>query len=801
MLKKYLFLVLVIFSVFSISSFAQQYKIEGKIVDVNGESIPFALVSVYQEGDSLATKSINSSLDGDFSLSVAPNKYTVYVRFFSFQTKTIPNVVVSNLDLDLGEVVLKPEAKQLEEVVIVTEKNQMMLDLDKRVYNVKENLINAGANAADVLENIPSVSVDVDGNISLRGSENVQVLIDGKPSGLIGSDLAGLNQIQGNMIEKVEVITNPSSRYDAQGGVGIINIVLKKEREVGLNGSFVASTGYPNKQQTSVNLNYRTKKVNFFTGVGVNYRNSPGEGFVRQTFNQPDTVFYYENNKSFKRRDRGYNLQLGADFFVNKQNTITLTGVHKQSRGNNLNTNTYTDFDENRVFFNESTREDNEIEKKNMSEVSIRHEKTYKKKDQKWINYAKLITSNDDENSTITQRFSIPSDSTLNQFSSNLEQETNFLAQSDYVQPIGKAGRMEAGVKSSIKVIENNFSVKQEDENGETAILPVFNNDFKYNENIHAAYAQYGNKIQQLSYQLGVRSEYSDITTTLLRTNEVNQRQYLNFFPSVFLSAPVDSNGTLQLSYSRRISRPRARSFLPFYSFNDNRNLRTGNPNLTPEYTNSFDLGYLHYLDNGSFMANVYYRHSTDVIQRITTSDSSGVTQTLPVNLAVEHAIGLELTANYDFYKWWKTSASVHVFDTKIKGSYNDYVLNRNAFGWRTQLTSKLSLDKKTMFQAMFNYYAKQNTPQGFRKSISSLDLAISRDVLNKKGSLVFGVRDVFNSRRWQSVVDDENYYLESSYLRSKRQFTLTFTYYLSPSQRKQKDRLGGGGNMDDDDF
>ncbi len=796
-------ILIVVFFIINVSAIAQEFKVKGTVVDGMGEPIPFASVSIFQQGDSVATKTMTSSLEGNFILTLEPNEYVLYVRFFSFQTKKIPRINLIDNDIDLGDVVLEPEAKQLDEVVIVTEKNQMKLELDKRVYNVKENLTNAGANATDVLENIPSVSVDVDGNISLRGSENVQVLIDGKPSGLVGSDLAGLTQIQGSMIERVEIITNPSSRYDAQGGAGIINIVLKKERENGLNADFEVATGYPHKHQLSSNLNYRTKKFNVFAGVGVYYRRTPGIGSSFQTFNENDSIFYYQKDNERIRNDKGYNIQLGTDIFINRKNTLTVSSVYKQSLGDNLSSNSYIDFDGNKMFVEQSLREENELEEESLIEGSIRHEKTFKKKNHTWTNYVKVIESKDNENATITQTYSLTPDSLLNQFSDNLEQEFNFLAQSDYVQPISENGRFEAGVKSSIRVVENNFAVTQQTATGQEVVLPAFNNDFTYKENIHAAYTQYGNKYKKLSYQLGLRSEYSDITTTLVRTNEVNNRNYLNFFPSVFLSTPIDSNSTLQWSYSRRISRPRSRHFVPFYNFNDNRNLRTGNPNLNPEYTNSFDVSYLGYLDKGSFLASMYYRHSTGVIQRITISDSVGITQTLPVNLATEHAVGMELTSNYDFTTWWKTSASLNFFNTKIIGNYDDFVLDRNAFGWRGQFSSKIDLYKKTTFQAMFNYLSPQNTPQGRRKSISSLDLAFSKDVLSNKGTLVFSVRDVFNSRKWRRVVDAPTYYLESDYLRSRRQFMLTFTYHINPPNRRKNERMkdGGGGDMGDDDF
>ena len=785
----------------AIASFSQQFIIKGRLLDTDKEPIPFALLTIENEQDSTIRIKDRSDIDGFFAV-VVPTKgmYTFVASFFSMQPILKQGLVVSDKSLDLGNVEMLTETVELEEVLIQATQSQVKLDIDKRVFNVSESIVNSGGNATDVLEDIPSVSVDVDGNVSLRGSENVTILINGKPSGLLGNDLSGLNQIQSSSIEKVEIITNPSSKHDAQGGVGIINIVLKKDHEKGMNGSFEVATGYPDKHQVSLNLNYRKKKFNVFTNMGADYKNTPGEGLSYQQFYNDATVSYYEKEFTRVRGGFGGNIQLGTDWFVNDKNTITLSSLYRKNTTDNSSTNTYSDYAVQKVLINRSVREDDEVGEKTLYEGNISHEKTFGKKDKKWTSTLKLMSNSGNENSIISQTYTHKQ--ALKQFAETAESDWTFLAQTDYVQPFTENGKIEMGLKSVTHVVGNEFVIEQENSSGERTILPAFNNDFEYSEKIQAAYVQYGKKVNKWSYQLGLRSEYSDINVLLRKTNESNNRTYFNLFPSAFVSTELDSNSTLQASYSRRISRPRSRYFLPFYNYSDNRNIRTGNPNLQPEYTNSFDVGYLRYLDKGSFLSSVYYRNTPNSIQRITTSDSLGITQTLPINMAVENALGVELSINYALAKWWKASGNLNVFNTSVKGSYGEYELNRSALGMSVNLSSKFQVDKKTVFQLSGRYMSPQNNSQGYRKSMLMTDVALSHEVFKKKGMVVFSVKDVFNSRRWRNVVDTEDYYLESDYLGRKRQFVLSFNYQFNQPKKKGKDKSQrSGGTMEDEEF
>ena len=289
-------------------------KIRAKVINANKEAVPFANIALYKSSDSTLLKGTATDQNGDFEIAVRPGEYYLKVSFLSYKTATRGGLRVGREGLTLDPIVLQSNTELLDEVEVTAERSQMELKLDKRVFNIEKDLANAGSNAAEILDNIPSVQVDVEGNISLRGSENVRVLIDGKPSTITGSSTADvLRQFQGSMIEQVEVITNPSARYDAEGEVGIINIVLKKEKKKGLNGGIEVVAGYPDNYRTSFNLNYRTQKVNLFTSYGISYRDSPGQGNNFQTFNNPDTSYIYESKSERQRASLSNNLRLGTE--------------------------------------------------------------------------------------------------------------------------------------------------------------------------------------------------------------------------------------------------------------------------------------------------------------------------------------------------------------------------------------------------------------------------------------------------------------------------------------------------------
>ncbi len=777
---------------------ADYYTLSSTVIDENGLPIPFANVVVYDQSDSSLVKGGATDLDGNFKFQLLNGTYYLQITFLSYQSQERNNIKINGKDLRLKSIQLQPNTKLLDEVEIVEERSQMELKLDKRVFNVEKNLANAGANAAEILDNLPSVSVDVEGNVSLRGSQNVRVLIDGKPSSITGTSTSDvLRQFQGNMIERVEVITNPSARYDAEGEVGIINIVLKKEKQKGLNGSVEAVAGYPDNYRASFNLNYRSKKTNFFTSYGGAYRRSPGGGESTQRFQNADTSYLFESTSERERGGLSQNFRAGADYFINDRNTITVAGLYRYSDELNISTYEYRDLYANSELYRLVEREDEEEETGQNIEGSFNYTRTYADEDKKLTFDFQWSESDDLEESDIDETSSLSPD-VLQQQTSNLEANRTILIQSDFVQPVKENGLFETGFRTTLRTIENEYFVKERTSPDDPfEILEDFNNDFLYTENIYAAYAMFGNEIKRFSYQVGLRGEYSDIATELKLTDEGNSWEYFNLFPSAHFTYKLKNKDDLQLSYSRRINRPRYRLLMPFQTFSDARNLWGGNPNLQPEFTDSYELGYLKYFDKGSLFSSIYYRYKTGVIERITVADEDGFLRRFPVNLATENNFGFEFNASYDFTKKFNMNASVNVFRAITEGSYEDQVLENDVITMNSRLVAMLEIMPKTDLQLNARYEAPQSTTQGRRKSLYTFDLSLSKEVMKGKGTLVASVKDVLNSRKRRSIVETDEVYTESEFQWRARQFLLSFTYRINEKKRRGKMRQETG----DDDF
>ncbi len=775
---------------------AETFSISGVIKDESGEVLPYTSIALYKSSDSSLMGGVASNDDGTFTISTLPGSYYLKISFLDYKSKIINNIIISTASFNAGIIILKKGILSLDEIVVESERSEMELKLEKRVFNVGKDLSNTGANAAEILDNVPSVAVDVDGNVSLRGSENVRILIDGKPSGLV-SKADALRQLQGNIIERIEVITNPSARYDAEGEVGIINIVLKKERQKGLNGSFNLKAGYPSNYGGSFSLNYRTKNINYFANYGLNYRKNPGYGYSFQEFTTNDSSYSFERFRDHTRGGLSNNVRFGTEFFLKNNHTITTSFLYNYSDGNNTAFIEYNDYNEENVLQQVVTRDEEEQEIQRNYEYSLDYLKTFKKKGQELSASVKWIQSDDRENSVILQQSTEENTGDFRQFVNNTEDEKNWLAQVDYVHPFRTEGKFEAGLKATIRDIYNDFQVQEEDSSGTIYILPGLNSQLSYNEGIYAGYLMFGNKVEAFSNQLGLRAEHSDITTLLVLTGEENKRQYLNLFPSAHFSYQLKKDNDLQLSYSRRLSRPHFRQLLPFSSYSDPRNFYVGNPNLNPEYTHSLELGYLSTWGKGSLLSSIYYRHRTGVIERINISDTANTILIIPVNLSKQNAYGLEFNFSYNLKEWWRLNANFNFYRAITNGNYEGRNLFADTYTWSTRGFSKWSINKKTDIQLSFNYRAPQQTTQGSTKSIYSTDLGISREVLETKGTLTLSVRDIFNTRIRRSVTETDNFTSISEFQWRSRQIVLSFSYYLN-QKKKRSDRDSDGFEGDE---
>lgn len=783
--------------------------IKGKVIDgTTGQPLDYATITILSKRDSsLVTGGITDD-KGLFTIETKMGKYFAQIDFLAFETKTIERIPLGKGQFlaDLGTIPLTPDAHTLGEVEVRAEKSQMQMSLDKRVFNVGKDLANTGASAEDILDNVPSVAVDVEGNVSLRGSDNVRILIDGKPSGLVGVDNAnGLRSLPSNLIDKVEVITNPSARYEAEGMTGIINIVLKKDKKKGVNGSFDVTTGYPANYGVGVNMNFRREKVNFFVNYGLSYRENMGGGLTYQERFRDNMTFIQDQTRDTDRGGWSNSIRFGADYFINKHNTLTGSFLYRKSDEDNLSTIIYKDYIGNTSLENLqelTNRTDNEKEDETAIQYSLNYKKTFGKKGKELTATIQFEEDSETESSDYLERYFDGNNLPLGrpdllQDSRNAEGEKQYLFQIDYVNPISKEGKFELGIRSSIRDIRNDYEVNEFDDNVWQPLLDFrgnpLSNNFKYDEDIHAAYAIIGDKKGKISYQFGIRGEYSHVVTELIETNELNDRDYFNLFPSAHFTYEFSEKDAIQLSYSRRIQRPRFWYLNPFFTFSDARNQRTGNPNLDPELTHAVELGHIRYFDKGTISSSVYYRYSENTIARsIRTVLNDQQTLSRPENLKDEHAYGLEFTIAYNPYKWWRINSDLNFFRAITDGSNISEGLGSKTYTMRGRATSRMTLWKKMDVQLRVNYRAPRVTPQGRSKAISSVDLAMNRDILKKKATLTLSVRDLFNTRKYRGEIFLDDFYSDSEFQWRTRTATLTFNYRLN--QKKKRGGRGRGG-------
>ncbi|MEP4532521.1 MAG: outer membrane beta-barrel family protein [Cyclobacteriaceae bacterium] len=792
--------------------------ITGSLIDSeNGTPLEFATVSVINPSDQVLVTGGVTDSKGGFAISLKPGVYTINVQFVTYAPLQIKDVKVeTGKATQLGRLSMEPDTEELGEVVVQAERTQMEMNLDKKVYNVGKDLSNLGGSASDILSNLPSVTVDIEGNVELRGSSNVKVLIDGKPSGLVGlSSSDALRQLQGNLIERIEIVTNPSARYDAEGQAGIINIVLKKDSKKGINGSFQVNTGYPQNHGASVNMNFRREWVNLFVNYGLSYRDSPGGGKTDQEYHldEPspttgETDYFTKLRRDHNRAGISNSIRFGSDFYLSDKTTLTAAFLYRYSDEKNDAVLDYRDFDFSGNFLEYTLRNDKETEGDHNLEYSLNLTKQFTRKEQKLTADIQYQSNNEIEKSNIVQSegatvaSSVPA---LFQKVKNDEGEKRLMLQADYIHPFGLKGKFETGFRSTNRHVKNIYNVDERTDESEPFVqLDEFSTDFAYLENVHAAYGIVSDQYDKFSWQVGLRAEMTDISSEQKEDTVKRDWNYINYFPSAFLTYKITEVSQIQLSYSRRINRPRFRELNPFSSFTDNRNFRVGNPTLQPEFTDSYEAGLLQNFKKSSFYYGVYYRLTGDLIQRVTLEPNEEGQRILkPFNIGERHQVGVETNISNEFIDWYRINANFNFFRSETNGSVGDTLsLNASAMSFSTRISNIFKLGEKTDAQLNLNYRAPENRPQGKRYAMSSLDLGISRDVFGEDGTISLSVTDLFNTRKYRFETQTENFY-EKGYWQRRRGPSAQLTFIYRLNQKKQRPGRGenGGEFMDDGGF
>jgi outer membrane receptor protein involved in Fe transport len=789
-------------------------KLSAKIVDqISNEPIEFATVSLYKLPKDTLIGGIVTNANGVFELDkMRPGKYKLVIAFMGYKTLIIDTLLLRKLEeRDLGLIKLSTNEKVLKEVTIETQQDMVKNTIDKKVFDAEKLAIANGGSANDVLTQVPTVSVDIDGNISLRGSGNVTILIDGRPSGMSGAGRAGvLSGIPASAIESVEVITNPSAKYDPDGMSGIINIVLKKNKLQGTNGSATLSAGTNNKYNGNVSYNFRKNKVNIFSNYSFRYNERFGKGDVKRTSYAADSLIYLFQKNNSDNTNRNHSAKIGMDYNATKLASfgfnITMNYENKSEQEKLVNTyenqrnQLFSAFDRYSNSPSDGLSQDYNINYRQKfnnpkqllsveSNYSVNKNQSVSKYEQNnyWENYQEINPYWFYQNNNSNTDFSI---------------NTNTL---DFESPLFKNGKIESGLKNINRKIDNDFYSETYNFSALNFLADdSLNNRFVYHENIYAAYTSFGQTFGKWSYKAGLRAEQANTKSTLINNDSSFVNNYFNVFPTAFINRKIDEKQELQFNYGRRINRPGTRQLSPFTDYSNPLILRVGNPYLSPEYTHNLELTYLYNHNKINFSTTVFYRKTVDLIMRNIVLNNNNQTIVTFTNLGTSDNMGIETVSRIEFFKWWNITANVNGFQTVIKGTNQDGEINTSNLSWNAKILSNTLLKKGWSIQASGSYNAKNIMAQGTILPMSQVDIAIKKEVFKSKGTITLGVTDIFDKMRFRMSSFGSNFNQEAERKRETRIATLSFNYKFGSGDfapRKTKNKESDYKNDDGGGF
>jgi outer membrane cobalamin receptor len=782
----------------------KEITLTGKVVDqTTKQPLEYATIILKNTKTAKISGGITDE-KGLFSVKTVVGNYEISIEFISFKPLKFPAQNIS-ADKNFGTIQLKEDTNSLEEVVIIAEKTTVDIRLDKKVFNIGKDLSIRGGNASDVLGNVPSVQVDVEGNVSLRGNDNVTILIDGRPSALVGINGAeALRQIPAEAIERVEVITSPSARYDAEGTAGILNIILRKNQMKGFNGSMQLDLGIPERYGSALNFNLRSKKWNFFTNTGFRYNAVPGNSFNRNTdLSQTLQNAKLEESRKFDRLGRSLFTSFGTEYSINNNSSIIANIIYNVGNDDDINTNTIKRFDALGNINQAASRIENESEDEIRIQYTLDYVNNFNDKGKRLSASLQFSSEKEEGLSNISETETIQNILTDLERVLQNQNEDNVLVQIDYVHPVGENIQYEAGYRGNYRNLFNDFYLAERlvFPNGPLVPDAGLNNSFGYKELVNAAYFQYGQKFNKISILGGLRYEYTSIEIDQLTDVSENKKNYGNFFPTVNIGIETKEGENVTVGYNRRIRRPRGRFLNPFPSRSSATNIFRGNVDLNPVFTDAFDVGYLKRWEKFTLSTSAYYNTSKDnweFIQQktgdVTVNGGDAIFERFPVNLSTSERVGFEFTLTYKPFKFWNINSDFNIFQVTTEGDYTNPDTNLTTnFDFKNtsyfvRLNQKISLPGKTDIQINSNYSGPSESRQFTNKGILSMDFAASKEILKEKATINFNISDVFNSRKRQSTLFIENVTDQySEFQWRERQISVSFIYRFNQTKIDKK--------------
>ena len=783
----------------------KEFIISGVISSLESEELlEYATITLLDPNDNnVITGGITDNL-GRFSIPAQSGKYNILIEFISFKNLNLNNVDL-NKDLNLGKIKLELDYESLGEVEIIAEETSVEIRLDKKIYTVGKDLTVRGGTGSDVLDNIPSVSTDIDGNILLRGNDAARILINGKPSRLVGINSSFIKELPADAIEKVEVITSPSARYEAEGSGGIINIILRKSKKLGFNGSISANTGNPKSNSISTNINYRSGKINFFNSSSVYDRIRPGSSSgITEYFNGSEPSTFFSEDRERERISDGYFINNGFEWYIDDKTSLLGSFFYNDYSSDNLESNTIRELDANSNILNTIIQNDYEDDVDNNREYNLNFEKKLDEDGQLITIDLQYENSKEWENSIIDEN-SIVNESVIE----NIQSES-YLIRSDFVLPIGENRQFEAGIRieseddiTDYKVFDNIDNVFVEDLNQ--------SNLFQYKEQISALYTQYGVKVdEKYSFLLGLRLENTLKNVNQLTIQDFTKIDDTGLFPTFNFGLEFGDDETLTFGYNRRIRRPWSRFINPFPTKISPILIWQGNPYLDPTYSNNLDLGYVKKYES-SFTVNTsaYFQKSTNSINTIIEetgeyANINGVDVPIvvrtPINLSTNERFGFELNLSYRKGRKWNINSNFNLFQNKVEGTYNNIVYDSENVSWSFRLNNKVTLPGKVDWQTRMNVRGPNETAVSKSDGDFSIDLAFSKELFKDNATLTLNIKDLLDQRGWRNETFNDNFYNDFEYRWSQRSTTLNFTYRFNQKKNQNRRQMRSGG-FDDGGF
>ncbi|MGO4911276.1 TonB-dependent receptor domain-containing protein [Leeuwenhoekiella sp. W20_SRS_FM14] len=824
---------LLLFTAFTFAqSSSSKFTISGTVVDKDaGIPLEYATVTVTDANNSTDVEGGITDTSGSFKIEVAPGKYTIKIEYISFQPLILNKTITGNLNL--GTIQLEFAASNLDEVTVIAETTTVDIRLDKKIYNIGKDLTTAGGTVSDALNNVPSVTVDVEGGISLRGNENVRILINGKPSAIAGfGNTDVLRQLPADAIERVEVITSPSARYDAEGTAGILNIILRKEKTLGFNGSVNTSIGNPDLASVSANLNLRTEKYNIFNTTGYRYSSSPGNGFFDTNYlSSADINPTYDRiveDRDIQRLNRGFNTNLGIEYYLNDKSSLTASVFYRNGNDVDETTNLTQSFrDAAKVL--ETTRVENQKEKDNSYQFSLNYINKFNDEGHQLTADFQYENSKENQNTRINEDITLDTENTTPIIGERLftdEQQKEYLVQADYVLPFSEEWQFEAGYRGSFQNEITDFAVNQEQIANTNNFVrnDTLSNIFDYTENVNAVYTQLGSKFGKVSVLAGLRLENTQLKGKIGSSLNEEQLQgifgfpidtdfdnnYLGLFPTLNVTLEIAERENFTLGYNRRINRPRGWFLNPFPDRSSRNNVFQGNPNLQPAFSNAYDVGYLKRWDKVTLTSSIYYQKEKASFERVdeiielqgqgTNTNGNTVIRTIPINLSSNERIGAELGLLYNPAKWLRLNGSFNFFQFNTEGFFNEVDYSAKNTSYFARFSSKVSLPFKIDWQTNANYRGASQNAQSDTDGILSVDLAFSKDVFGDNGTVSMNVSDLFNGRKRNQFTTNDFFTRDSEFQWRQRQINLSFVYRFNQRKNEKPSRQQNTGD-DEGDF